>query len=114
MGAARAAVVRREVPASMCDTRRSAAEPSGRVCESRSESVRFIADFCCLEHRLKIELDGGQHACELEKEKDEARTDFSEKTGDTRVLRFWDHEVFQETELVLQRIADLLAARDAE
>src|SRR6266446_5437807 len=72
----------------MSDTRRSAAEPSGRVCESRSESVRFIADFCCLEHRLKIELDGGQHACEVEKEKDEARTDFSEKTGDTRCCAF--------------------------
>jgi very-short-patch-repair endonuclease len=30
------------------------------------------------------------------------------------VLRFWDHEVFRETEVVLQRIADLLAARGTE
>jgi very-short-patch-repair endonuclease len=73
----------------------------------------FIADFCCLEHRLIIELDGGQHACEVEKEKDEARSDFLRKQG-YEVLRFWDHEVFGEIELVLQRIADLLAARDAE
>jgi very-short-patch-repair endonuclease len=30
------------------------------------------------------------------------------------VLRFWNHEVFLETELVLQRIADLLAARGTQ
>jgi very-short-patch-repair endonuclease len=71
----------------------------------------FIADFCCLEHRLIVELDGGQHASEVEK--DEARSDFLRKQG-YEVLRFWDHEVFLETEAVLQRIADLLAARDAE
>src|SRR5229473_5241167 len=63
----------------------------------------FIADFCCLEHRLIIELDGGQHACEVEKEKDEARSDFLRKQG-YEVLRFRDHEVFRETEFVLQRI----------
>ena len=71
----------------------------------------FIADFCCLEHRLIVELDGVQHASEVKK--DEARTGFLRKQG-YEVLRFWDHEVFRETELVLQRIADLLAARDAE
>jgi very-short-patch-repair endonuclease len=71
----------------------------------------FIADFCCLEHRLIVELDGGQHAFEVKK--DEARTDFL-KTQGYEVLRFWDPEVFRETELVLQRIADLLAARDTE
>ena len=71
----------------------------------------FIADFCCLEHRLIVELDGGQHASEVKK--DEARTDFLRKQG-YEVLRIWDHEVFRETELVLQRIADSLAARDAE
>ena len=58
-----------------------------------------------------VELDGGQHASEVKK--DEARTDFLRKRG-YEVLRFWDHEVFRETELVLQRIADLLVARDAE
>jgi very-short-patch-repair endonuclease len=60
---------------------------------------------------LIVELDGGQHASEVEK--DEARTNFLRKQG-YEVLRIWDHEVFRETELVLQRIANLLAARDAE
>ena len=71
----------------------------------------FITDFCCLEHRLIVELDGGQHASEVKK--DETRTDFLRRQG-YEVLRFWDHEVFRETEQVLQRIADLLAARDTE
>jgi very-short-patch-repair endonuclease len=71
----------------------------------------FIADFCCLEGHLIIELDGGQHASEVEK--DEARSDFLRKQG-YEVLRFWDHEVFLETEVVLQMIADLLAARDSK
>jgi adenine-specific DNA-methyltransferase len=71
----------------------------------------FIADFCCLEHRLIVELDGGQHASEVKK--DEARTDFLKKQG-YEVLRIRDHKVFRETELVLQRIADSLAARDTE
>ena len=71
----------------------------------------FIADFCCLEHRLIIELDGGQHASEVEK--DEARSEFLRKEG-YEVLRFWNHEVFLETELVLQRIADLPAARGTQ
>ncbi len=71
----------------------------------------FITDFCCLEHRLIVELDRGQHASEVKK--DEARTDFLRKPG-YEVLRIWDHEVFRETELVLQRIADSLAARDTE
>jgi very-short-patch-repair endonuclease len=60
----------------------------------------FIADFCCLEHRLIIELD-------------EARGEFLRKEG-YEVLRFWNHEVFLETELVLQRIADLLATRGTQ
>ncbi len=46
-------------------------------------------------------------------EKDEARSDFLRKQG-YEVLRFWDHEVFLETEVVLQMIADSLAARDSE
>ena len=86
---------------------------SGRKFRRQCPIGPFIADFCCLEHRLIIELDGGQHACEVEKEKDEARSDFLRKQG-YEVLRFWDHEVFRETEVVLQRIADLLAARGTE
>jgi very-short-patch-repair endonuclease len=46
----------------------------------------FIADFRCLEHRLIIELDGEQHASEVEK--DEARSDVLRKQG-SLALKTW-------------------------
>jgi very-short-patch-repair endonuclease len=59
---------------------------------------RFIADFACLERKLVIELDGGQHAEQAER--DAARTDALEAAG-WIVLRFWNHEVLQNVEGVL-------------
>lgn len=61
----------------------------------------FIADFCCLERRLVIELDGGQHADKIEQDK--GREDFLNEKG-FKVLRFWDNAVFQETEGVISHI----------
>jgi very-short-patch-repair endonuclease len=62
----------------------------------------FITDFCCSAHRLVVELDGGQHA--VQTDADQARTAFLRQHG-YRVLRFWDHEVIENIETVLQRIA---------
>lgn len=61
----------------------------------------FITDFCCPEHRLVVELDGGQHV--VQAEADQARTAFLTQRG-YRVLRFWDHEVMEDMEAVLQQI----------
>lgn len=65
----------------------------------------FIADFCCQEHRLVIELDGGQHATRAEA--DERRSALLERKG-YRVLRFWDNEIMEDIEAVLQQIAAVL------
>ena len=67
---------------------------------------RFIADFCCLEGRLVVELDGGQHA--VQAEADRRRSLFLEHRG-YRVVRFWDNEVMEDIEAVLQRIAEILS-----
>ena len=61
----------------------------------------YICDFVCIDHQLVIEVDGGQHAIQIEK--DEARTIYLESKGFT-VIRFWNHEVLTETEAVLERI----------
>ncbi len=61
----------------------------------------FIVDFVCLEHRLIIELDGGQHADQTDY--DQARTLWLESQGFV-VLRFWNHQVMQQLEGVLERI----------
>jgi very-short-patch-repair endonuclease len=50
----------------------------------------YIVDFVCLNARLVIEVDGGQHAVTLAA--DTQRTAFLEKEG-YRVLRFWNHDV---------------------
>jgi very-short-patch-repair endonuclease len=54
-----------------------------------------------MEKKLSIELDGGQHM--EQKYKDTERTKFLATKG-IRVLRFWNNEVFTQTESVLQTI----------
>ena len=49
----------------------------------------FIADFLCIEARLIIEVDGGQHA---ENPRDVERDHWFEANG-FRVLRLWNHAV---------------------
>ncbi len=61
----------------------------------------FIVDFVCLENNLVIELDGGQHA--LDVENDKLRDDWLKNEGFT-VLRYWNNEVLMETSSVLEDI----------
>ncbi len=60
----------------------------------------YILDFYCHEVKLAIELDGSHHLEEKQRRYDEARTRALEEDGIT-VLRFWNNEVFHETERVL-------------
>ncbi|MGR8997525.1 MAG: endonuclease domain-containing protein [Gammaproteobacteria bacterium] len=61
----------------------------------------YIADFVCLELKLIIELDGGQHANRINY--DEQRSLFLEQRG-FRVIRFWNNDVFENTVGVLEAI----------
>ena len=49
----------------------------------------YILDFLCMEARLIIEVDGGQHA---ESSRDEARGAYFRAHG-FRVMRFWNEEI---------------------
>ena len=62
-------------------------------------------DFCCRQRKLIIEVDGGQH--DLEREKDLKREELLTAQG-YRVLRFWNNEVLNATEGVLERIREAL------
>ena len=64
---------------------------------------RYVLDFYCPAARLAIELDGGQHNTEAERARDAERSAWLERQG-IRVVRFWNHEVFDNLEGVLQRI----------
>jgi very-short-patch-repair endonuclease len=66
---------------------------------------RFIVDFCCFEKDLAVELDGGQHAEQTEA--DQRRSDLLARHG-YRVLRFWDNDVMENIDGVLQRIVETL------
>lgn len=59
----------------------------------------YIADFVCIEKKLIVEADGGQHS----EQQDVERTEHLQGLG-YRVLRFWNHEVLTETEAVLEQI----------
>lgn len=60
-----------------------------------------IVDFACMERRLAIELDGGQHVEQVESDK--RRTNYLQTRG-YHVLRFWNHEVIESPELVVDAI----------
>jgi very-short-patch-repair endonuclease len=51
----------------------------------------YVADFCCLEAKLIVEVDGSQHA-ELQREHDERRTAWLESQG-FKIIRFWNWDV---------------------
>ena len=74
----------------------------------RQHSVSpYILDFYCPEAHLAIELDGGGHTEKSQKLYDYNREKVLALYG-IRVLRFWDNEVWEELESVLQEIWNTL------
>ena len=67
----------------------------------------YIIDFYCPEYKLAIELDGGQHAKEENKEYDKIRTDYLESIG-VEVMRFWNNDVLQNIEGVMEEMTKKL------
>ena len=67
----------------------------------------YVLDFYCHEARLAIEVDGGQHNEPDKERRDTERTAYLGRQGIT-VIRFWNHEVLQETEAVLERLHETL------
>jgi len=65
----------------------------------------FIVDFCCVEKRLVVELDGGQHATQTEQDAKRAR--FLNGRG-YRVLRLWNDDVMRDAEAVAAAVMQAL------
>ncbi|MEI7037907.1 endonuclease domain-containing protein [Fulvimonas yonginensis] len=59
----------------------------------------YVADFYCEACKLVVELDGSRHDDQTDRE----RTRFLEAKG-LRVLRFWNNEILQQTDAVLEVI----------
>jgi len=65
----------------------------------------YVVDFCSIEDRLIIEVDGGQRADPIPP--DDTRTAALRATG-YRVLRFWSNEVLMQTDAVMAAILEEL------
>jgi very-short-patch-repair endonuclease len=67
---------------------------------------RYIVDFVCLERKLIVEVDGGQH--QEQAGYDDERSQWLEERG-YRVLRFWNNQVLSQPDSVLQAIYNALS-----
>jgi primosomal protein N' (replication factor Y) len=65
----------------------------------------FVVDFICIEEGIIIELDGGQHAFSIDA--DVRRSKYLESRG-YEVMRFWNNDVMQRTDAVLNVIHQAL------
>jgi very-short-patch-repair endonuclease len=63
----------------------------------------YIVDFICIEEKLIIELDGGQHNENRQHDYDERRTEFLNGLG-FKVIRFWNNDVLSQFDVVLDEI----------
>ena len=63
----------------------------------------YIVDFVCLEKRLIVELDGGQHTEQVEY--DEKRSNWLRERG-YRVLRYWNNDVLKAPDVVMANILE--------
>ena len=61
----------------------------------------YIVDFVCLEKMIIIEVDGGQHALNINS--DSLREDYLKKKG-YKILRVWNHDALRNTESILELI----------
>ena len=66
---------------------------------------RYIVDFVCLEKKLIVEVDGGQHSEQVVY--DSERNEWLERQG-FRILRFWNNQVLKEIDAVKERIMEEL------
>jgi len=66
----------------------------------------YIVDFVCLEARLIIEIDGGQH--ESSQVLYDAKRDAWLRAEGFRILRFWNNDVLKNLDGVLERVAEAL------
>lgn len=68
----------------------------------------YIVDFVHFGSRVVVEADGGQHN---DSDGDRKRDDWLHSQG-YKVLRFWNHEILQQTEVVLSVIYDAVKVRE--
>jgi very-short-patch-repair endonuclease len=64
----------------------------------------YVIDFACLNHKLVVEVDGGQHSGNS---KDRLRDEYL-RANRFHVLRFWNSDVLRSTDVVLEEVENAL------
>jgi len=67
---------------------------------------KYIVDFCCIDKKLVIELDGGHHNEEPYILQDQIRQKYIEDQG-YYVLRIWNNEIDKNLDGVVDEILDI-------
>ena len=86
-------------------------EAQGRKFNRQTPIGPFVVDFARIDVKLVIEVDGETHSTPEEIVYDRNRTLYLERSG-WRVVRFWNAEIFQNLDGVVETICE--AARDHE
>ena len=68
----------------------------------------YIVDLVCYKARLIVEIDGGQHSLQIER--DTERTSYLQSRG-FEVVRFWNNEVLQQIDVVVEVIREIVVER---
>ncbi len=71
----------------------------------------YICDFVCLSEKVVIEFDGSQH---VEQADYDQRRDAFLRAGGFRVLRFWNADILDRLETVLETIHTALHCEDMD
>jgi very-short-patch-repair endonuclease len=74
---------------------------------------RYILDFVCLRSRLVVEVDGAQHGFDAHVARDMRRDDYFAERG-FRTLRFWNNEIDQNLDGVVETIWHALQNPDSK
>jgi len=63
----------------------------------------YVLDFYCPALKLAIELDGSDHDTRAREKRDQSREEFLSEQG-IAIIRFWNHQVREELDSVLDAI----------
>jgi very-short-patch-repair endonuclease len=86
--------------------------PQGFHFRRQATIARFIVDFACIHAKVVIEIDGSQHGEPMNAHRDDVRDRTLNALG-FRVLRFWNHEIDREKQVVMDTIFASLHAATA-
>ena len=84
---------------------------AGRKFRRQHSLGKYILDFYCPEQRLAIELDGGQHEDDKQKDHDEVRTEYLNSLR-ISVIRFKNTDVIFGRDSVINKILEKIGKKE--